>query len=71
MRTRFAIDEAEYELTLTTEHAANSYGQPVWVTEDGDAIDQLSAALHTVIEATLEELDAARAYGFNLEEALQ
>jgi hypothetical protein len=65
MKTRFVVDDLEYTLTLSTEHAASSYGQPVLVdTETGEAIDQFSAGLHRVLEATPEELDAAKAAGY-------
>jgi hypothetical protein len=47
----------EVEATITTEHSASSYGQPVIVMEDGGALDLPSWALlgYRVVEATPEE----------------
>jgi hypothetical protein len=45
------------EATITTEHPASSYGQPVIVMSDGGALDLASWAMlgYQIVEATREE----------------
>lgn len=64
MRTRFTLDDQIYTLRLTTEHPASSHGVPVLVTQDGEAVDPFSFLAHVVLEASLEELQAAREAGY-------
>ena len=54
-----------YEGTLTTEHAASSYGQPVLVdVATGDAVDKFTFSLTEIIEATDDELRDLAAAGY-------
>jgi hypothetical protein len=69
MRTQFALDGSEHVVSLSTESSASSYGQPVVVTDDGEAIDQFSWAMHRVLEATEEEIAAFRAAGYPVDPA--
>lgn len=68
MRALFTFDDppTEHDLHLSTESSASSYGQPVVVTAEGEAIDQFSWAAHRVIEATDEEVEAFEAAGYPL-----
>lgn len=54
-------DQKRHEInaTVTTDHPASSYGQPVIVLEDGDALDMPSWILlnYQIVEATPEEME--------------
>ena len=66
MKFRSILNGYEFEAVLTTDHAASSYGQAVLVeTERGEAIDQFSAALAEVVEATEVELAALTQAGYH------
>lgn len=55
---RNLLTGATIEVTASTEHAASSYGRPVWVTEDGQAVGQVGAPLlgfELVARASAEE----------------
>jgi phage baseplate assembly protein gpV len=49
--------EKQINATITTDHPASSYDQPVVVLEDGGALDYQSAIMlnYRVVEATEEE----------------
>lgn len=64
MKARFLLDNEIYELTLSSEHSAASYEQPVAVTSEGTAIDAFSWAFYEVVDATGDELDAFAAAGY-------
>ncbi|NLN76221.1 MAG: hypothetical protein GX139_07900 [Armatimonadetes bacterium] len=64
MKARFILDNEIYELTLSNEHSAASYGQPVAVTSEGTAIDAFSWAFYEVVDATDDELDAFAVAGY-------
>ena len=57
-----------YDLVLTTEHAASSYGRPVLVVaETGDAVDPFSwTVAWRLTEATDEEKYALEAAGYRV-----
>jgi len=65
------LDGYETEAELTTEHAASSYGQPVLVLDNGEALAPMDAALadYRLLEATPEELQALHVAGFALRHA--
>jgi len=50
---------------ITTDHSASSYGQPVIVLEDGEALDLMSWVLcgYQVIKASQREMEQLRAMG--------
>jgi len=66
MKAQFRLTGETHELHLTTEHPCSSYGQPVAVTEDGQAIDVVSWAVYRVVSATPEELKEFAAAGYVL-----
>lgn len=51
--------------TITTEHSASSYGQPVIVMEDGSALDLMSwvGCNYQVVRASKKELAALERIG--------
>lgn len=57
MYTDLTGEERIIEATITTDHAASSYGMPVIVLPDGEALDHVSAAAmnYRLVEATQEE----------------
>ncbi len=63
-------DEKRHKIkaTITTEHAASSYGQPVILLEDGDPLDLSSWVLlnYQVEQATDEEMAMVRKVIVNL-----
>ena len=65
MKLQNKINGYEYGAELSTETSASSYGQPVLVdVGTGEAIDQFSAALSTIVSATRAERMALRAAGY-------
>jgi len=64
MRVKSMLDGRELEVHLSTEHAASSYGQPVAVTEDGEALDAFSWTLYRAVDATNDEVWAFEAAGY-------
>ena len=64
MKAQFGLTGETHELHLTTEHPCSSYGQPVAVTEDGQAIDVYSWAVYWVVSATPEEIEEFAAAGY-------
>lgn len=67
MRLRTKSENRIVAATLTTDHPASSYGNPVLATPDGEAYGPAEAsAVLEVVEATAEELDALTDAGFYL-----
>ncbi|MDZ4241721.1 MAG: hypothetical protein U1D99_02750 [Candidatus Omnitrophota bacterium] len=58
----------ETEAALTTDHAASSYGRPVLVIDNGDALGPADCLLadYRIIEASEDELAALDAAGYRL-----
>jgi hypothetical protein len=54
--------------TITTEHSASSYGQPVIVLEDGGALDLFSwvSLGYQVIQASKKEMDSLMRMGLTV-----
>ena len=55
-------ERSTIKATITTDHPASSYGMPVIVLEDGEALDYASAALlqYEVVKASPKELELLR-----------
>ncbi len=53
-----------YTLRLTTDHAVSSYGQPVIVTEAGEAIDKFSWGFYELVEITDKEMNDLKKAGY-------
>ena len=67
MRLRNTLNGYEYEAQLTAETSASSYGHVMLVDIDsGAAIDQFSAALTEIVEATPAERSMLQAAGYML-----
>lgn len=64
MKARFLLDDEIYDLTLSSEHSAASYGQTVAVTSEGTAIDAFSWACYEIVDATDDELENFEAAGY-------
>jgi len=64
VRTHNYVDGKTYEVHLSEESSASSYGQPVVVTADGEAIDRFSWEFHGMLEATAEEVMEFEACGY-------
>ncbi len=62
------LDGFTTSASLTTDHSASSYGQPVLVLENGEALGPGDAALadYRLLEATADEVEALREAGFTL-----
>lgn len=58
-------EKQRVEAEVTTEHSASSYGQPVIVLDDGNAIDFVSWVMlgYRVVKATKEEREVLRHMG--------
>lgn len=56
----------ETKAALTTDHAASSYGRPVLVIDNGDALGPADCKLadYRIIEASADELAALDAAGY-------
>jgi len=56
---KFLLNGILHEAEVTTEHAASSYGKPVVVMDDGQALDIFSAVSGglEVVEATDAEIE--------------
>ena len=65
MRIRSLLDGVELVVTLTTDHAASSYNQPVLVTGNGQALGTFDTACLELVEASeADRADLIRAgYG--------
>ncbi|MBK1620341.1 hypothetical protein CKO42_18230 [Lamprobacter modestohalophilus] len=55
MRIKNLLNNREYDATLTTEHAASSFGQAVVIVE-GDAIDPVGVEIIEINDAEREQL---------------
>ncbi len=67
MILRNKLNGYTYAAVLTAEHACSSYGQLVLVhVSTGEAIDQMSAIVSELVEATPEERAALLAAGYAL-----
>lgn len=69
MRLKNRLDQIK-KATLTTDHAASSYGQPVLVI-DREPYGTFDASLNNlrIVEATDEEREALKAAGYHLQDA--
>jgi len=67
-RDLMATERTTVEATITTEHSASSYGQPVIVLDDGEALDYNSAILldYQVEEVSTEEAPRLKAWRLNM-----
>ena len=65
------LDGYETEAVLSTEHAASSYGQPVLVLDNGEALGTGDAALadYRILDASDEERAALVSAGYALADA--
>ena len=64
MRTHNYVDDQTYEVRLTRDSSASSYGQPVVMTADGEIIDRFSWEFHSVLDATAEEILEFESWGY-------
>lgn len=58
-------DGKRIKARITTNHSASSYGQPVIVLDDGEALDMMSWVMcgYQVVKASKKELDALASIG--------
>ena len=67
MKLRNRLNGCEYEAALSTEHAASSHGQAVLVDAGtGEAVDQFSALVTEIVEATDDERTALQDAGYSV-----
>ena len=69
MRIHNHLEDKTYTAKLTTEHACSSYGQPVVVLANGEALDRFSWGVYSVVKATDQERAALEAAGYPVKEA--
>ncbi len=64
VRARFKLTGEEHTLSLKLDHSCSSYGQPVLVNEDGEAVDPFSWNFYELTEATEADKDALCEAGY-------